>query len=83
MTGTCNGTLCQVTLLLGEPQNQLTIKAKDRRVRVDDSGMGIEITDILRESFDHMRNLVMYNLAGDTEKVEKEFKSHLGLKRRK
>jgi hypothetical protein len=76
------GTPCRVILFLGESQNQLAIRTRGRITRVDDSGMGIEITEIPVENFDHMRKLVLYNTGGNSEAVEQEFKTHLGIKRR-
>ena len=76
------GTSCRVILFLGESQNQLAIRTRGRITRVDDAGMGIEITEIPVESLDHMRKLVLYNSSGNFEAVEQEFKTHLGIKRR-
>ena len=74
------GKACQVTLFLGEGQSQIHIEAKGRVIRTDDTGMGIALTEIMgADSFDHLRNLVMYNSACPNL-VESEFKSHIGLK---
>ena len=73
------GKACQVTLFLGEGQSQIHIEAKGRVIRTDDTGMGIALTEIMgADSFDHLRNLVMYNSACPNL-VESEFKSHIGL----
>ncbi|MGH7774906.1 MAG: PilZ domain-containing protein [Candidatus Binatia bacterium] len=77
------GTSCRLTLFLGESENQLTIRARGRITRLDDSGMGIEITEIPVESLDHMRRLVLYNSGGDSKAIEQEFETHVGIQRRK
>lgn len=75
------GTVCDVVMLVGEPGSQLKIEAKGRVDRSSDAGMAIEFTEIGLESYDHLHNLVLYN-SKNTDKVEQEFKDHLGLKRR-
>lgn len=76
------GTNCRVTLLLGEKENPVRIEVNGKVARVNPDGMGLEITEIIgSESFAHLRNLVLYN-ASNTDQVEEEFHSHLGIKRR-
>jgi hypothetical protein len=72
---------CQITLFLAGRGNEPQIRAVGRIVHIDDSGMGIEFTGVEGESFHHLRNLVLYH-AEDTERIEREFASHIGLKRR-
>lgn len=77
------GTDCNVALFLDGPNIQPCIKARSNIVRVEDDGMAIEFTEILgAESFNHLRNLVLYNSSTETERVEQELRDHLGLKRR-
>lgn len=76
------GSDCRVALLLGGGDNPVRIEVSGKIARVDSSGMGLEITEIIgTDSFDHLRNLVLYN-AANADQVEEEFHSHLGLKRR-
>jgi hypothetical protein len=76
------GSECRVALLLGRAEEPIQITASGTVTRVDDSGMGVEITEIIGlESFEHLRNLVLYN-ASQPEQVEEEFHTHIGLKRR-
>jgi hypothetical protein len=76
------GTPCRVALVVGGRQSPLRIEVTGRVVRVDDAGMAVEFSEMGVDSFDHLRRLVLYN-STDTDQVEQELKSHLGLKRRK
>jgi hypothetical protein len=76
------GTPCRVFLYLGEPQEQLVIRANGKIARADETGIGVELTGIPVDSFDHLRNLVLYNSGKELERVEGEFKSHTGIKKR-
>jgi len=76
------GTECDVLLYLGEGPKALQIKAQGKVARKEKNGMGVQLTDIAVESFEHLRNLIQYN-AKDPQQVEKEFDSHLGIKRPK
>lgn len=73
------GAKCLVQVLLGDPDNPSVIQTKGKVVRQTESGLGIEITEIEGlESFDHLRNLVLYN----TGQVEEELKNHAGIRDR-
>ncbi|MCZ6874247.1 MAG: PilZ domain-containing protein [bacterium] len=77
------GTDCRIKFALGEPESQLGIDILGKIVRVDERGVGVEFIEILGlRSYDHLRNLVLYNSSDNTEQVEQEFSSHLGIKRR-
>lgn len=76
------GSDCRVALLLGDPEHPSRIEVHATVTRVDTGGMGLEITGILGvESFEHLRNLVLYN-APQREQVEQEIQSHRGIRRR-
>jgi hypothetical protein len=76
------GTACRVTLLLGDKESPVRIEVGGQVARVDTDGMGVEITEIVGvESFEHLRNLVLYN-SPNTDRVEQEFHDHIGIKRR-
>lgn len=76
------GTDCRVVIFLGEGNQQLSIEASGKCVRNDEFGVAIEFVDIGTESYNHLRNLVLYNTEGaQTHQVEEEFKNHLGLKK--
>lgn len=73
---------CYLTLFLGDRSNQRFIKARARVVRLEDEGMALFFEEILgADSYIHLRNLLLHN-ARDTEAVEEEFDTHLGMKRR-
>lgn len=72
---------CHVTLFLGERTAPLRVEAHGRVVRTDDTGVGLMFTDIMGlESFEHLRNLVLYNADTNTEQVETEFGRYYGIK---
>lgn len=74
------GTPCQVKLLLGE--TGVEIQAEGEVVRDYPEGFAVQFSRILGvESYGHLKNLVLYN-AQDTERVEREFQGHLGLRRK-
>lgn len=76
------GTSCSVTLRLADYCDEMGIAASGRVVRLQDEGMAIMFTEILGlDSFNHLRNLVLSNSIGATEQVEKEFRTHVGIKR--
>jgi hypothetical protein len=76
------GSECQATLLLGGAEQPIRVEVQATVARVDATGMGLEITGVLGlESFEHLRNLVLYN-ASQTAQVEQEIQSHRGIRRR-
>ncbi len=77
------GTECHVSLVpSGEPKH-FFIETKARVVRVTDRGMGVEFVEIMGvESYQHLRNIVLYNSCQEIEQVEEELKKHLGIKKR-
>jgi hypothetical protein len=69
-------------LLLGGGETPIRIEVAGTIARVETTGMGLEITEVVGvESFEHLQNLVLYN-APDPKQVEQEFKGHIGLKRK-
>jgi len=76
------GRQCRVVLYLAEAENPVKIQLKARVVRVEDDGIAIEFTEIQgQESYEHLRNLVLYN-SSDPDRIEREFQAHVGLRRR-
>ena len=66
------GTECDVTLILGDQGSPLDLKLKGRVQRVSGAGMGLKFKEIDLESYQHLKNLVMFNSPDlDMEKVEK------------
>jgi len=76
------GNQVRVSVVLGGGASEQRIETVGSVVRVDEGGVAIGFTKIDAESVDHLRNLVLYN-ADDAEKVDQEFRSHVGLKRRR
>ena len=74
---------CQLTIFLGGPKSQQRIKIKGKVVRVEERGMAFAFHEIMgSDSFAHLRTLILYN-SPEARSVEKEFKTHLGIKQRK
>jgi hypothetical protein len=70
----------RLTLFTEDDAQSIRFTVKARVVRSDRDGMGIEFTEMPLESYDHLRKMVLLN-ASDPDRVEKEFRDHLGLKR--
>lgn len=76
------GTECQLTIAFGEPAEAGTVTIKGHIARSDCEGTAISFMAIKLEDYHRLRELVMYN-APDTQRVEDEFDSHLGLHAKK
>jgi hypothetical protein len=66
------GTACDIQILLTGTTQQLTINLKGRIIRLDDTGLGLHFDSIDVNSFNHLKNLLMYN-APDPDAIEEEF----------
>ena len=75
------GSPCDVILLLGDEADPMRIEAKGKVERAVNNGLAIAFTEIGLDSYEHLQNLVLYN-SQNAGQVEKEIKSHIGLKRR-
>ena len=75
------GTECEVHLILEGQNPPVDIQVKGRVQRVTDKGVALVFTEVSLEAYEHLHNLVLLN-TDDTEKVEQEFKNHLGLKKK-
>jgi hypothetical protein len=77
------GTECHLTIFLGGRKSQQRIKLNGKVVRVEEGGMAFAFQEIGgSDSFAHLRMLILYN-SPEARCVEKEFKAHLGIRRRK
>lgn len=73
-------TECQITLFLGD--GDIQIQAEGTVVHSYPEGIALQFTRILGlESFEHLRNLVLYN-APDPDQVENEFNTSTGIHRK-
>ncbi len=72
---------CLVTMHLDVCGAPILVEAGGKVTRVDDKGMAVEFNGIDMDSLEHLHNLVRFN-SPDTDKVEEEFESHIGLKPR-
>jgi len=73
------GTVGDLTLFIGGRESGLNLKVHGVVARSDQGGMGIQISAIDVDGLEHLRHLILYN-SNDSEKMEKEFDSHLGIK---
>jgi len=72
---------CDLVLFLDGATPPVEFHAKGKIQRHMDSGMGVLFSEIDLETYDHLHNLVLMN-SDDPGQVEKEFKEHLGIKKR-
>lgn len=70
----------RLTLFTEDDDGALHIRVEARIVRSDPDGMGIEFVEMPLESYDHLKHMVLLN-SPDPERVEREFREHLGLRR--
>lgn len=75
------GNHVHVTLLLDGGNGEQRIEAEGHVVRLIEEGVAIEFEHINAESLEHLKRLVLYN-AKDADKVDEEFESHIGIKRK-
>jgi hypothetical protein len=77
------GTDCHLTIFLGGRKSRQRIKLRGKVVRAEERGMAFTFHEIMgSDSFAHLRTLILYN-SPEARCVEKEFKTHLGIKRLK
>lgn len=74
------GNSVRATLLLHSGEAECRIATEGFVVRVTECGVAIEFTKIDQDSLEHLRRLILHT-APDTEQVEHEYESHVGLKR--
>jgi PilZ domain len=75
------GTECEIHLILDGQNPPVDIKVKGRVQRVTEEGVALVFTEVSLEAYEHLHNLVLLN-TDNAEKVEQEFKNHLGLKKK-
>lgn len=75
------GTECEIHLFLEGQNPPVDIKVKGKVQRVTEKGMALLFTEVSLEAYEHLHNLVLLN-TDDPKKVEQEFNSHLGLKKK-
>ncbi|MBI5095149.1 MAG: PilZ domain-containing protein [Candidatus Hydrogenedentes bacterium] len=75
------GARCDMRLRLDGGGEILTVEAKGQITRSDAEGMAITFDQVDADSFEHLRNLVLYN-SSDPDRVSDEFLGHLGIKPR-
>jgi len=62
----------------------IEIRGRGEVVRVDDKGIAVHLSLLIgEESYDHIRNLIVYNAADEAAKADQEFQDHIGLERPK
>jgi hypothetical protein len=73
------GTECEIHLILEGQNSPVDIKGRVQRITED--GIALLFTEVSLEAYEHLHNLVLLN-TDDPEKAEREFKNHLGLKKK-
>jgi hypothetical protein len=73
------GTECEIYLILEGQNSPVDIKGRVQRITED--GIALLFTEVSLEAYEHLHNLVLLN-TDDPEKAEREFKNHLGLKKK-
>lgn len=75
-------THCEITVFLGGQETGVRAEARGRVAFIDEGGFAVEFLEIVgMESFEHLRNLVLYN-APEPDPIEEELQSHLGIRRK-
>ncbi|MCP4640371.1 MAG: PilZ domain-containing protein [bacterium] len=74
------GAFCDIRLILRGGEETVRVEGRGQVKRVETPGMALEFTEIDADSVDHLRRLVLYN-APDSDRVESELDSSLGIKR--
>ena len=75
------GANCRVTLFLGDRKARTRVEAHGRVVRQEEAGVGLTFTEIMGlDSFEHLRNLLLYNAQDETARIEEELAKHCGIK---
>jgi len=71
---------CQVTINLGGQANPVLINAKGKMVRSGAGSLAVEFTQIDPASYHHLKQLIVNN-ADDSERAEREFSTHWGIRK--
>ena len=70
-------TPCTLTIYLGAPEGDLTVRTEGVVIRCEHGGVGIQFISVDPESLFHLQMLARYN-SPDTERIEEEIKKHPG-----
>jgi hypothetical protein len=73
-------TPCQVTIVLGGPENPITIDARGTIVRTQEGSLAAEFAELDLDSYHHLQQLIVNN-ADDPERAEQEFSAHWGIRK--
>jgi orotate phosphoribosyltransferase len=73
-------TECDVSLTL-QAAEPIIIEFKGKVERSLKTGMGIEFLEMSLESYEHLQQLLRYN-STETDKIDSEIKTHVGLKKK-
>ena len=55
--------ICEVEIIFTGPSSTLQLSGKGRVIRRDDNGMAVKFTELEMDSYQHLRNIVLSNLA--------------------
>jgi len=71
-------TECVIKVFVGGPRSDILVHARGKVTFLNAHGMAVEMMSHLGlDSYNHLRNLVLYNADGEAEIVESEITAHL------
>lgn len=73
------GTKCRLKVFLSGTNSELCVQVAGKVSRCEPGAVAIKFTEIEPDSLFHLHNIVRFNFP-DSDRVEKEIKSHPGLK---
>ena len=53
------GTKCFMTLMLRDGHEEIRVEAKGKVIRTDKEGMALSITEVTKDSYEHLRDVVL------------------------
>jgi hypothetical protein len=71
-------TVCSMTISLGSPESELTIRTEGKVIRSDHGEIAVQFVRVDPDSLFHLQMLARYN-SPDSEKIEEEIKKHPGI----
>ena len=72
------GSACEVTIYLGGRDHGIALDVKGEVTRCTDDGIGVRFDEISYQAFQHLQQIVLFS-SGNSEVIEEELGSHLGL----
>lgn len=74
------GTECRACIFLEGAGPILHVMTRGTVARHEDDGMSIAFSELDGDTYEYLRNLILYN-SPDADRTEEEFDAHVGMKR--